>query len=129
MPLRDIMLLVITPSVALETLAGEFRHRLPRSLRVALGGIGGTRSGGEGLLSYLLFDAGILLGADRSRLSRREGEARRAGDFSRRLIVLLGIRPDGHCPLGLNRQRRGKRSPLCESWVGAIDPWLPVGLS
>jgi NTE family protein len=59
MPLRDIMLLVLTPSVALETLAGEFRHRLPRSLRVALGGIGGTRSGGEGLLSYLLFDAGF----------------------------------------------------------------------
>jgi NTE family protein len=59
MPLRDIMLLVLTPSVALETLAGEFRHRLPRSLRMALGGIGGTRSGGEGLLSYLLFDAGF----------------------------------------------------------------------
>ena len=54
-----LMLLVITPSVALETLAGEFRHRLPRSLRVALGGIGGTRSGGEGLLSYLLFDTGF----------------------------------------------------------------------
>jgi NTE family protein len=59
MPLRDIMLLVITPSVALETLAGAFRDRLPRSLRMALGGIGGTRSGGEGLLSYLLFDAGF----------------------------------------------------------------------
>jgi NTE family protein len=59
MPLRDIMLLVITPSVALETLAGAFRDRLPRSLRIALGGIGGTRSGGEGLLSYLLFDAGF----------------------------------------------------------------------
>ena len=59
MPLRDIMLLVLTPSVPLETLAGEFRHRLPRSLRVALGGIGATRSGGEGLLSYLLFDAGF----------------------------------------------------------------------
>ncbi len=59
MPLRDIMLLVLTPSVALETLAGEFRHRLPRTLRMALGGIGATRSGGEGLLSYLLFDAGF----------------------------------------------------------------------
>src|SRR5947207_10601461 len=40
----------------------------------------------------------------------------------RRLSVLLGIRPDGHCPLGLNRQPRRKRSPLCESWVSAIDP-------
>src|SRR6266705_5685646 len=35
------------------------------------------------------------------------------------LSVLLGIRSDGHRPLGLNRQRRGKRSPLCDSWVGA----------
>jgi NTE family protein len=57
MPLRDIMLLVLNPSVSLNTLAAEYRHRLPRALRVAIGGIGGTRSGGEGLLSYLLFDA------------------------------------------------------------------------
>ncbi len=59
MPLRDIKLLVLTPSVALECLAGEFRHRLPSALRMALGGIGATRSGGEGLLSYLIFDAGF----------------------------------------------------------------------
>jgi len=59
MPLRDIMLLVLTPSVPLETLVGEFRDRLPRALRVAIGGIGGTAAGGEGLLSYLLFDAGF----------------------------------------------------------------------
>jgi NTE family protein len=58
MPLRDIVLLVLTPSVPLETLVGEFRDRLPRALRVAIGGIGGTAAGGEGLLSYLLFDAG-----------------------------------------------------------------------
>jgi len=59
MPLRDIMLLVLTPSVPLESLVGEFRDRLPRALRVAIGGIGGTAAGGEGLLSYLLFDAGF----------------------------------------------------------------------
>ncbi len=58
MPLRDIMLQVLNPSVSLNTLAGEFRHRLPRTLRMAIGSIGGTHSGGEGLLSYLLFDAG-----------------------------------------------------------------------
>jgi hypothetical protein len=40
-------------------------------------------------------------------------------------LVLRGIRPDGHCPLGLNCQPSRKRSPLCESWVGAIDPLLP----
>jgi hypothetical protein len=44
------------------------------------------------------------------------------------VAVLLGIRPDGHCPLGLNRQPRKKRSPLCESWVGAIDPLRPFEL-
>jgi len=59
MPLREIMMLVLTPSVPLDTLAGEFRHRLPRTLRMAIGRIGGTSSGGEGLLSYLLFDAGF----------------------------------------------------------------------
>jgi NTE family protein len=59
MPLRDIAMLVLTPSVALETLALEYRDRLPRALRMILGRIGGTREGGEGLLSYLLFDGGF----------------------------------------------------------------------
>jgi hypothetical protein len=36
--------------------------------------------------------------------------------------VLPGIRPDGHGLLGLNRQRRRKRPPICKSWMGAIDP-------
>jgi hypothetical protein len=31
-------------------------------------------------------------------------------------------------PLGWNRQPSRKRSPLCESWVGAIDPHLPVAI-
>jgi NTE family protein len=57
MPLRDIAMLVLTPSVPLETLANDYRDNLPRSLRFALRGIGGTRAGGEGLLSYLLFDS------------------------------------------------------------------------
>jgi NTE family protein len=59
MPLRDIAMLVMTPSVPLETLAHDYRDGLPRSLRFALRGIGGTRAGGEGLLSYLLFDRGF----------------------------------------------------------------------
>jgi NTE family protein len=59
MPLRDIDMLVLTPSVPLETLANDYRDNLPRSLRFALRGIGGTRAGGEGLLSYLLFDSGF----------------------------------------------------------------------
>jgi len=59
MPLRDIAMLVLTPSVALETIAHDYRDRLPPSLRFALRGIGWTRDGGEGLLSYLLFDSGF----------------------------------------------------------------------
>ncbi len=59
MPLRDVALLVLTPSVPLETLALQYRDRLPRALRMILGRIGGTREGGEGLLSYLLFDGGF----------------------------------------------------------------------
>jgi NTE family protein len=57
MPLRDVMLLVLTPSVPLETLALDHKDRLPRGLRLLLGRVGGTGSGGAGLLSYLLFDA------------------------------------------------------------------------
>ena len=49
-------MIVLTPSVPLENLAQDYRDNLPRSLRFALRGIGGTREGGEGLLSYLLFD-------------------------------------------------------------------------
>jgi NTE family protein len=59
MPLRDIAMLVLTPSIPLENLAQDYRDNLPRSLRFALRGIGGTREGGEGLLSYLLFDRGF----------------------------------------------------------------------
>jgi NTE family protein len=59
MPLRDIAMLVLTPSVPLETIAHNYRDGLPPSLRFALRGIGGTRDGGEGLLSYLLFDSGF----------------------------------------------------------------------
>ncbi len=54
MPLRDVALLVLTPSVPLETLALDYQDRLPRSLRLLLGRVG---VGGAGLLSYLLFEA------------------------------------------------------------------------
>lgn len=59
MPLRDIVMLVLTPSVPLENVAHQYRDGLPPSLRFALRGIGGTSAGGEGLLSYLLFDSGF----------------------------------------------------------------------
>jgi NTE family protein len=58
MPLREIALLVITPSVPLEDLALAHLGALPLTLRAVLGRIGGTHGGGAGLLSYLLFEAG-----------------------------------------------------------------------
>jgi NTE family protein len=76
MPLRDIAMLVMTPSVPLETLAHDYRGGLPRSLRFALRGIGGTRAGGEGLLSYLLFDRGFCSAL--IELGYRDGQAKQA---------------------------------------------------
>jgi NTE family protein len=76
MPLRDIAMLVLTPSVALETIAHDYRDGLPRSLRFALRGIGGTRAGGEGLLSYLLFDSGFCSAL--IDLGYRDAQAKRA---------------------------------------------------
>ena len=76
MPLRDIAMLVLTPSVALENLAHDYRDGLPLSLRFALRGIGGTRAGGEGLLSYLLFDSGFCSAL--IELGYRDAQAKRA---------------------------------------------------
>jgi NTE family protein len=75
MPLRDVAMLVLTPSVPLETLALEYRDQLPRALRMILGRIGGTREGGEGLLSYLLFDGGFCKAL--IDLGYRDAQARR----------------------------------------------------
>jgi NTE family protein len=74
--LRDIAMLVLTPSVALENLAHDYRDGLPLSLRFALRGIGGTRAGGEGLLSYLLFDSGFCSAL--IELGYRDAQAKRA---------------------------------------------------
>jgi NTE family protein len=57
MPLRDVGLLVLTPSLSLQALALEHHERLPRSLRALLGQSGGSDEAGAALLSYLLFDA------------------------------------------------------------------------
>ena len=57
MPLRDVGLCVLTPSVSLQALALEHHGRLPRSLRLLVGRVSGTDESGAALLSYLLFDA------------------------------------------------------------------------
>jgi len=58
-PLRDVQLLVITPSVALETIAFEQIQTLPPALRAMLRIFGGNGPGSAGLLSYLLFEPGF----------------------------------------------------------------------
>ena len=55
-PLRDVDLFSINPSVSLEGIARGYLNRLPRSLRRALGGTGAAAGSGNGLASYLLFD-------------------------------------------------------------------------
>ncbi len=57
-PLRDVGLATVTPSVPLEDIALDFVHELPRTIRTLLAGVGGTHPGGAGFLSYLLFAPG-----------------------------------------------------------------------
>jgi len=59
-PLREVDLLVITPSIELESIAHEHVDELPRSLRAMLRLVGATGEGGAGLLSYLLFEPGFI---------------------------------------------------------------------
>jgi NTE family protein len=58
-PLRDVGLATVTPSVVLEDIALDHVSELPRAIRTLLAGVGATRRGGAGLLSYLLFAPGF----------------------------------------------------------------------
>jgi NTE family protein len=78
-PLRDVGLATVTPSVPLEDIALDYVDELPRTIRVLLHGVGGTRPGGAGLLSYLLFSPGyckalMALGRADARIRRAEIE-------------------------------------------------------
>jgi NTE family protein len=55
-PLHRVDFRVITPSEELEKIAAEFSHDLPRTIRLLLSTVGGTRRSGSNLLSYLLFE-------------------------------------------------------------------------
>jgi NTE family protein len=56
MPLRQIDVLVISPSERLDEIASRHVNSLPRPVRVMLGGIGATEVRGAALASYLLFE-------------------------------------------------------------------------
>lgn len=55
-PLHPVDFRVISPSEELEKIAAEFAHELPRTIRLLLSTVGGTRKSGSNLLSYLLFE-------------------------------------------------------------------------
>ena len=55
-PLRGVRLLVITPSVALETIVVEQMKSLPRALRAMLRLAGGNRPSAASMLFHLLFE-------------------------------------------------------------------------
>lgn len=54
--LRPIETLVIAPSEPISTIARQHVRNLPKTVRMMLGGIGGTDKGGSTLASYLLFE-------------------------------------------------------------------------
>ncbi len=55
-PLHKVEFRVITPSEELEKIAADFSSELPRTIRMLLSTVGGTRRSGSNLLSYLLFE-------------------------------------------------------------------------
>ncbi len=55
-PLHKVEFRVISPSVELEKIAADYSHELPRTIRLLLSTVGGTRRSGSNLLSYLLFE-------------------------------------------------------------------------
>src|SRR3990170_632951 len=54
--LRKVDVLVISPSQDIEQIAARYAHRLPRSLRALLRGLGTFKRAGANLVSYLLFE-------------------------------------------------------------------------
>ena len=56
MQLREVDVLVISPSEEIDRIAASYAHELPRSIRFLLRGLGARRTGGATLTSYLLFE-------------------------------------------------------------------------
>ena len=56
MPLHEVDFRVISPSEALEKIAVQHVHELPRTIRTLLYTVGALKKGGSNLVSYLLFE-------------------------------------------------------------------------
>ena len=56
MELREVDVLVISPSEEIDRIAAHYSRELPRSIRFLLRGLGAVRTGGATLTSYLLFE-------------------------------------------------------------------------
>jgi NTE family protein len=56
MALREVNVLVISPSEEIDRIAANYWRELPRSIRFLLRGLGAARTGGATLTSYLLFE-------------------------------------------------------------------------
>ena len=56
MELREVDVLVVSPSEDIDRIAAKYTHELPRSIRFLLRGVGATSTGGATLTSYLLFE-------------------------------------------------------------------------
>jgi NTE family protein len=55
-PLREVDVLVLSPSEDIDRIAARFVHSLPAAIRMLLRGMGATRRGGSTLVSYVLFE-------------------------------------------------------------------------
>jgi NTE family protein len=60
LPYRSVEVVSVQPSQSLDALAQAYAHELPRSVRLALGGMGARKGGGGALASYLLFEPGFV---------------------------------------------------------------------
>ena len=57
-PLRRVEAFVISPSIDIGELAGQYEYEFPRTIRYLLRGLGAANKQGSGLTSYLLFEKG-----------------------------------------------------------------------
>jgi len=86
--LREVEVLLVSPSRPLDEIAARHRRELPWAVRLFLRGPGATRASGAGVLSYLLFERGYC--HELIRLGYKDAMDKRA-----ELVRFLGL--EEHC--------------------------------